>query len=138
MGQLQAISDQKEELKPTINVDNKKWVNENKDTLPDPSNVNLVFRTVILSHPLNGCPYHIYPSIDENTSLEFLSTLADAVTVYCVDYVEVENVSKEQVSHLLAGSIGNLAYIAIYATDPRKELALRIVNEWKALHITIK
>jgi len=105
--------------------DHNTWLEQHAHAL-DKSDPDRTFRYVLRNHPLHGCSFllPIMTSVEVfRLSLQNAAKFADAVTVFCCDYLGYHQLdeicSEHHISEINDTHVGNLAYIAVNHCDPQ-------------------
>lgn len=124
--------------------DNVAWVQQNDAVLaPMRQDVNKTFKYVILNHPNGGCAFDMMKSmmkVDVKPwSIDQLASIADAVTVSCYEVLgdtqctSVAGTLNDARALESQTSIGNMAFIALYHSNPDVRARLRAeLERWKS------
>jgi len=99
------------------------WLKQHAHAL-DKSDPDSTFQYVRRNHPLHGCSFLLpmMTSVEvSRLSLQNAAKFADAVTVFCCDYLGYHQLdeicSERHISEINETSVGNLAYIAVNHSD---------------------
>lgn len=133
---MQLRSQSKQQL-----FDQKAWLAEHANELKRKS-VQQVFCYVMANHPNGGCAlsYNLYDADIKKTlkkmkkmPTEDLAKYADAVAVACVDKLPVDTSMDLNAGGINETSIGNVAYISLYAKDDAHRLICsKFIAAWRA------